>query len=336
MPAKTERIYLAGGCFWGVEHYFKLMPGVQATDVGYAQSQVEGPSYEAVCSGRTKAAETVRVDYDPASLSLEQALTGFFRIIDPTSLNRQGADIGSQYRTGIYSQDEALLDRARAFVSAQAGRYEKPLVVEVLPLENYYSAEDYHQDYLEKNPGGYCHIPQSFYNEVKAGPPEVVTSSLDPRRYHKPSGSYLKDKLSPLSYRITQDAATEGPFSHPLHAGAQEPGIYVDITTGEPLFSTLDQYNAGCGWPSFTKPLDEALVTNHDDHSLGMVRTEVRSRVGDAHLGHVFPDGPQEAGGLRYCINGYATRFIPLREMAQEGYSDLIPLFEEGQGKANK
>lgn len=335
MPKPQETIYLAGGCFWGTEHYFQLMPGVSATEVGYAQSQVDQPTYEAVCSGRTGAVETVKVSYDPADLSLEQVLTGFFRIIDPTTENRQGADIGSQYRSGIYSRDQGLLDRAKAFVKAQQIRYERPLVVEVDPLKNFYPAEAYHQDYLTKNPHGYCHIPLERYRELENGAPEVIDRALDPRRYRKPSGTYLRNNLSPLAYRITQDNATEGPFSHPLYQGAEEPGIYVDVTTGEPLFSSLDQYDAGCGWPSFTKPIDPEVLTTHEDVSLGMVRTEVRSRVGDAHLGHVFPDGPREAGGLRYCINGYATRFIPATDLEKEGYGDLAALFHTTDSTLN-
>lgn len=329
IPPETPFLVFGGGCFWGAEAYFALMPGVLATDVGYANSMVAQPSYEAVCSGRTGAVEAVRVFYDPDRLTPQRLMAGLFEIIDPTTENRQGADIGSQYRSGIYSTEDAVLEEARAFLKTMAHRYEWPIVVEVLPLANYYLAEAYHQAYLQKNPGGYCHVPQSKFAAVREGAPEVLTSSLDRRRYRRPTDPTLRSRLSEEAWRVTQESGTERPFSHPQHEAAPGDGIYVDVTTGEPLFSSRDQFNAGCGWPSFSRPIEEALLTVHRDYTLAMPRIEVRSRVGDAHLGHVFEDGPRELGGLRYCINGAALRFIPKEAMAAEGYGDLLGLFED-------
>lgn len=329
LPEDTPYMVMGGGCFWGTEHYFSQMPGVRACDVGYAQSVSENPTYRQVYSGQTGAVESVRVFYDPTQLSSESLWTGLLEIIDPTAQDRQGGDIGPQYRTGIYHRDSALLKRAEAFLKSQQHRYERPIVVEVLPLVNYYLAETEHQDYLKKNPAGYCHVPQSKFESVRQGAPEVLSSSLDARRYRRPTDPTLKRQLSSEAWRVTQAQGTERPFSHPYHATAPADGIYVDVTTGEPLFSSRDQFNAGCGWPSFSRPIQDTAVSEHSDASLGMLRTEVRSRVGDAHLGHVFPDGPHDLGGLRYCINGVALQFIPKESMEAEGYADLLTLFDD-------
>lgn len=318
-------LFFGAGCFWGGEQYFSLLPGVIYTDVGYANSTVANPSYEAVCNGHTHAVETVRVIFDIDKLSLQQLLTAFFSIINPTTKNRQGPDIGTQYRSGVYVLETTMIQEITAFIATQKHRYSQPIVVEVLALENYYRAEEYHQKYLQKNPHGYCHISADCFREVsKNGAPVVSTSALDAHRYHRPTDEHIRHKLSSLAWRVTQDSATEAPFTDPFHAGNPEKGLYVDVVTGEPLFLTVDQFNSGCGWPSFSRPIDPSVITEHQDVTLGMWRTEIRSRVGDSHLGHVFNDGPELFGGLRYCINGAALRFIPISEMAAEGYQDLI------------
>lgn len=320
-----SEIYFAGGCFWGVEKYFALINGVLDTDVGYANGNVSSkPSYEQVVTGKTGFAETVKVVYDPNIVSLNFLIDMYFKIIDPTSLNKQGNDRGTQYRTGIYyndKQDEKIISSA---LNKLSKKYRKPIVIENMPLKNYYSAEEYHQDYLEKNPNGYCHIPQSKYVEAKNS---KDTTIVDPTKYKAKSRDELKKDLTDLQYKVTKENATERPFKNEYWDKFHK-GIYVDITTGEPLFSSSDKFESGCGWPSFSKPIDPKVVSEHRDTSHGMVRTEIRSRVGDAHLGHVFEDGPEELGGLRYCINSASLRFIHKDDMEKEGYGYLLPLVD--------
>lgn len=327
----AAKVYLAGGCFWGIEAYFKRINGVLGAQSGYANSQVANPSYKAVCRGETGAVEAVEIRYNAERISLAELLQYFFRVIDPTSVNRQGNDVGSQYRSGIYPtnmSDLAIAEKAVALLQAD---YDAPIVVEVDILANFYPAEAYHQNYLLNNPGGYCHIPLARADQpldenesARVGAlGGKLTQSINACDYARPTDTQLRERLSEVSYQVTQHDATERPFSHPYdHLFA--PGIYVDITTGEPLFSSADKFNSGCGWPSFSRPLAKEVVAETFDDSHGMRRVEVRSRVGDAHLGHVFPDGPQTRGGLRYCINGASLRFIPLAEMAQAGYGHLI------------
>jgi len=315
------QIYLAGGCFWGMEKYLASIHGVEATEVGYANGKTERPSYEDVCRKNTGHAETVRVQYNPERVPLPFLLALYFDAIDPTSVNRQGGDSGTQYRTGIYytnAGDLAVIERSLAALQAKLS---KPVAVEVLPLAQFYPAEEYHQRYLEKNPGGYCHIgPDRFQSAAAA--------VVDPSNYARPDSDTLRQGLTPEQFEVTQHSATEAPFRNAYHAQFI-PGIYVDVTTGEPLFSSTDKFESGCGWPAFSKPIDPLVVSEHTDTTLGRVRTEVRSRVGDAHLGHVFEDGPKNKGGLRYCINSASLRFIPREEMTREGYAALLPLVEE-------
>ena len=304
-------IYLAGGCFWGVEEYFSRINGVIDTVSGYANGSYDNPSYENVCNNSGHA-ETVHITYDSSKVSLDTLLKYYFRIIDPTSVNKQGNDRGVQYRTGIYYQNEEDKGIALNAIKEEQKKYSKPIVVEVEKLKRFDKAEEYHQDYLKKNPNGYCHI-----NLNKAS--EAI---IDEKKYQKPSDEVLKEKLSDLEYQVTQEAATERAFTHEYYKN-QEDGIYVDITTGEPLFSSKDKYDAGCGWPSFTKPIATEVVNYKKDSSHGMNRVEVRSRAGEAHLGHVFEDGPRDKGGLRYCINGASLRFIPYDKMDKEGYGEF-------------
>ncbi len=325
-----REIYLAGGCFWGLEAYMKELPGVYDTEVGYANGNTQNPSYEEVCRNNTGHAETVLVRYAPAEMDLDTLLTAFFKVIDPTSQNRQGNDRGSQYRTGIYYTDAADLPAIEAAVQKQAEKYTKPIATEVLPLNNYYPAEEYHQDYLDKNPGGYCHIDLSDAEEFQAGKNlgEAELSSLIlPENYPVPSQAELREKLTENQYQVTQNGDTERPYSNE-YADNFETGLYVDVVTGEPLFTSMDKFESGCGWPSFTKPIIPQVVTEHKDTKFNMVRTEVRSRAGDTHLGHVFPDGPADRGGLRYCINSASIRFVPVAQLEAEGYGFLSFLFE--------
>ena len=305
-------IYLAGGCFWGVEGYFKRIEGVKGTTCGYANGRTENPSYEDVCRHDTGHAETVKVDFDDEVISLEDLLIYYFRIIDPVSVNKQGNDVGTQYRTGIYYTDESQLPVIKAAIEREQRKYNEKIAVEVLPIENFYIAEEYHQDYLDKNPNGYCHINLSLADEP------IVRSE----KYKRKTDNELKESLTPLQYDVTVNAATERPFDNEFNSNFER-GIYVDITSGEPLFFSTDKFESGCGWPSFSKPIQKDLVKYSEDLSLGRRRIEVRSNVADAHLGHVFDDGPSELGGLRYCINSAALRFIPFDKMDEEGYGYL-------------
>lgn len=266
-------IYLAGGCFWGLEEYFSRIEGVEETTVGYANGQVESTNYQLI--HQTDHAETVQVAYDEKRLSLRELLLYYFRVIDPLSVNKQGNDVGRQYRTGVYyvrEADRLIIEQVFAEQEEQLGQ---KLAVELEPLKHYILAEDYHQDYLKKNPTGYCHI-----NVNDAAQPLV-----DVGRYPKPSRQQLKDELTEEQYQVTQQSATERPFQNAYNA-TFDAGIYVDVTTGEPLFFAADKFESGCGWPSFARPLTKDVVRYYEDKSHSMERIEVRSRSGNAHLGH--------------------------------------------------
>ncbi|MGX7596649.1 peptide-methionine (S)-S-oxide reductase MsrA [Planococcus plakortidis] len=311
-----EDIWFAGGCFWGVEAYMARIYGVYDVTSGYAGGTIENPTYEEVLTGDTGYAETVHLRYDPERVSLEELLDRYFLIIDPTLVDQQGNDRGNQYRTAIFYDDPSAVSTIEKEITDEQQKYEKPIVTEVEPLTNYYLAENYHQDYLEKNPDGYCHVDFTSLED------QEVPQLVDPADYPKPDEDKIREMLTDEQYRVTQEDGTEAAFDNE-YDGFYEPGIYVDIVTGEPLFSSKDKYDSGTGWPSFTKPIDPAVVTEHDDLSLFGMQTEIRSRTGDSHLGHVFEDGPEDAGGLRYCMNSAALRFVPLEEMEAQGYGYL-------------
>jgi peptide methionine sulfoxide reductase msrA/msrB len=316
-PDDLKIIHLAGGCFWGLEAYMSRLYGVYDVTSGYANGLTENPAYEDLIYRQSGHAETVQVTYHPDQISLDNLLDHFYSVIDPTTLNRQGNDVGSQYRTGIYYQDAEDLDIISKSIKGLQVSYDLPIMIEVEDLNHYYLAEDYHQDYLVKNPNGYCHISLFEVSKVK----------IDPTWYPKPSDDYLRDNLTDIQYEVTQLNKTEGSFNN-TYWDNFEPGIYVDVVTGEPLFSSVDKFESGCGWPSFTKPISEDLVTYVQDTSFNMVRTEVRSRAGDSHLGHVFEDGPKDKGGLRFCINSASIQFIPLEAMSDTGYGYLKHLIQ--------
>lgn len=315
----TKEVYFAGGCFWGTEHFMKQINGVDSAMVGYANGKIENPTYKQVCNGDTGFAETVKVEYDPKEVDLKLLLDLFFKTIDPTSLNRQGNDIGTQYRTGIYYTDSVDLPIIKEAVTALSANYSEPIVLEITPLTNFYAAEDYHQDYLDKNPGGYCHINPELF--------DIAKRANSKNNYVKPDDETLRKTLSEEQYAVTQNSATEPAFANEYWDEKRE-GIYVDITTGEPLFVSTDKFDSGCGWPSFSKPIEQSLIDEKTDLSHGMKRIEVRSKTGDSHLGHVFDDGPAEKGGLRYCINSASLRFIPKDKMKAEGYEKYLPLLQ--------
>ena len=314
---KSKEIYLAGGCFWGIEAYVEKIPGVLDAVSGYANGNTENPSYEDLVYRNSGHAETVKVIYDPDELSLKTLLKYYLRVVDPTSLNKQGNDRGSQYRSGVYYTDEADKQIIEEVLKKEQDSYQSPIVVEVLPLQQFFKAEEYHQDYLKKNPTGYCHIDLN-----KASEPII-----DEDKYKKPSDEELKNKLSDIQYNVALKNDTERAFSNEYWDNFEK-GIYVDVTSGEPLFSSTDKFSSGCGWPSFSKPISKELINYLEDNSFHMRRTEVRSRSADIHLGHVFNDGPKESGGLRYCINSASLRFIPYEKMDEEGYGYLKSLFD--------
>ena len=309
-------IYFAGGCFWGTAHLFSLVPGVSESEAGYANSIVPNPTYKEVCTGNTHAAETVKVVYDPDMVSLSSLIRLYFKSIDPLSLNRQGGDVGTQYRTGIYFSDSADAPVIEAELATLARRHKHPLAIEFGPIQNFYLAEEYHQEYLYKNPDGYCHVDPSLFREARnLGSIAAIGSGI--------SREELRRRLTPLQWEVTQNGATERPFTNEYDHEFR-PGIYVDITDGQPLFVSSEKYDSGCGWPAFSRPIDDSLISEHLDTSYGRIRTEVRSSKSGSHLGHVFPDGPADKGGLRYCINSASLRFIPEEDMEKEGYGEYL------------
>jgi len=319
-PTYTEQegvgvIYLAGGCFWGMEKLMQSIPGVVSATSGYANGQADIlPTYDSVSTGLTGYRETVRVAYEMDEVSLEAILFAFFHVIDPTVENAQGNDRGTQYQTGIYYPDKESGAIVEQIADIERERNEI-FVVEIGPLESFYDAEEYHQDYLDKNPAGYCHIGQDEF--------EMASNMIvDPADYPRPAAEDIQSMLTEEQFIVTQQAGTEAPFDNEYWDN-KERGIYVDIVTGEPLYSSSDKYDSGTGWPSFSKPIDINNMVFLEDSSFGMRRVEVRSRTGNSHLGHVFGNDPVSPSGTRYCINSAALRFVPYAEMEAEGYGYL-------------
>lgn len=333
LQGHEKEIYLAGGCFWGVEAFFKKIPGILQTTCGYANGKGEAPTYEEVCQGEQGFVECVHLLYDSKKLSLTKILKAFFMIIDPTSVNQQGGDKGIQYRTGIYYCDEEDVSEIQSYLLVVQQEYHHAIVTEVQPLVNFYPAESYHQDYLDKNPNGYCHInlakANSFIKE------ECMKEEISPlmqtikeKGYAALSPEEAREKLTALQYQVAYEKATETPFDNAYDA-LFDKGIYVDVVSGEPLFLSSDKFHSGCGWPAFSKPICEEVIIEKVDHSHFMKRTEITSRIANIHLGHVFTDGPKESGGLRYCINSASLRFIPYEEMEKEDYGYLLPYIKD-------
>ncbi len=312
----VDVIYFAGGCFWGVEKLMQSIRGVVAATSGYANGKADiVPSYDLVVTGETGYRETVRVEYQPDQVSLDALIFAYYQVIDPTVENAQGYDVGTQYQTGIYyTGDEAKIAVER-ITDIVKQRYEE-FVVEIKPLERFYEAEEYHQDYLVKNPMGYCHISR---DEIAA----ITNIVVDPGDYPRPTDEAIKAMLTELQYNVTQQAGTEAAFRNDYWDNHAR-GLYVDIVTGEPLFSSSDKFESGTGWPSFSKGIDENAFVYLADDSFGVTRTEVRSRAGNTHLGHVFENESLSPTGTRFCINSAALRFVPYEEMEAEGYGYLL------------
>ena len=320
LDAHRHSIYLAGGCFWGLEKLMRSLPGVLEVTSGYANGNKANPTYEEVCSDRTGFKETVKVDYDPAQVSLETVLYAYYSVIDPTVENKQGPDVGSQYQTGVYYTDLASKAVA-AKVAATEQKRHREFKVEQKPLSNFYPAEAYHQHYLEKHPGGYCHIPAAAFKRV-------AEMKVDAGKYERPSDADIKKRLSPEQYIVTQQRGTEAPY-HNKYDNHFEPGIYVDVVTGEPLFLSSDKFDSGCGWPAFSRPIDPNVVVEQKDTSLARERTEVSSRAGGSHLGHVFVGEGISPTDVRYCIDSASLKFIPYAEMEKAGCGAYKKMVEQ-------
>ena len=329
--AKTRIATLAGGCFWCVESDFEKATGVLKVISGYTGGPEENPNYEDY--GKKGHVEAVQVFYDPSKITYEALLDLFWRHIDPTDAGGQFGDRGPYYRSVIFYHDEEqkrIAEKSREALR-KSGRFDKPVMTEILKFTRFYDAEGYHQDYYKKNPLRYKSyrygsgrdqfLEKIWKKDQSAIPPAPA------KAYKKPDKKSLEKKLTPLQYEVTQKEGTEPAFRNEYWDSKKE-GIYVDIASGEPLFSSLDKYDSGTGWPSFTRPLDPGLVVEKNDNSLFTQRTEVKSRYAGSHLGHVFPDGPAPTG-LRYCMNSAALRFVPKEELEKEGYGQYVNLFEK-------
>lgn len=336
----TQTATFAGGCFWCSESDFEKIDGVLEVVSGFTGGDLENPSYNEVSSGKTKHVEAVQVKYNSSKVRYEELLDVYWRHVNPTDEGGQFGDRGFQYTTAIFYHSEEQKEIAQTSKNEldESGKFEKPIVTRIEPYKAFYKAEDYHQDYYKKNPirynfyrsgsGRNKYIEETWGDELEKLQ-KINRSGVDLTNveFTKPSDEELREILTPIQYHVTQEEGTERPFENEYHDN-KEDGIYVDIVSGEPLFSSTHKYDSGTGWPSFTQPINETYVETRKDYKLILPRTEVHSAKAKSHLGHIFKDGPKDAGGLRYCLNSASLKFIPKDKMKEEGYEKYLYLFE--------